>query len=299
MFFEHRVFWLPKDVNEPHGYEDAFEADGQRGIAAICDGVSTSLFSGRWAALLAKGLVADPPNIADAQLLADWLKRYREAWSASIDESTLAWHQKPKLLDGAASTLLWVELSPTGPDDGVPRPYRLQAFAIGDCCLFHIRGGQVLQTFPIDSSNTFDGDPLTLRSVFKRADMVSFQRLVSDCHPGDYLVLATDAVAAWTMRQLEAGVPLEWEALWHLSPADWQQWLTQLRGTNQIRYDDSTLAVLRIGPDTAPRRPIVVDSSESILDKAEGKLRDSWKTIKGSLRKSLRGLSDSKWLRDE
>lgn len=302
MFFEHRVFWLPKDVQQPQGYEDACQADGQRGIAAICDGVSTSLFSGRWAGLLAQGLVADTPNVLDPAALADWLKRYREAWTASIDESTLAWHQKPKLLDGAAATALWVALSPTGPDDGIPRPFTFQAFAVGDCCLFHVRGGNVLQTFPIEASASFEADPQTLRSVFKRADNVAFQRLASDCHPGDYLVLGTDAIAAWTLRQLEAGLPLDWDSLWNLPAESWQQWLMELRAGGQIRYDDSTLLILRIDPAHALRRPIVVETeteSESLRDKAEGKLRDSWKNLKGTLRKGLRGLSDSKWLREE
>ena len=39
MIFEHRAFWLPKDVQEPKAYEDAFQVDGERGMAAVCDGV--------------------------------------------------------------------------------------------------------------------------------------------------------------------------------------------------------------------------------------------------------------------
>lgn len=305
MFFEHREFHLPKDVQAPDAYEDAMAADGDRGIAAVCDGVASTLFSGRWADLLAQGVIAEPPDIDDAAAWDAWLKRRREAWTASIDDSTLAWHQKPKLLDGAGSTLLWVQLSRSGPDDGIPRPFRMQAFAIGDCCLFHVRGGQILQSFPIEESRVFENDPQTLRSVFKRADAVSFQRLESDCHPGDYLVLATDAIAAWTMRQLEAGGEINWDAYWVASLDDWQRWLIELREANQIRYDDSTLLLLRVvgGETHASARPPAESGRDpvegSALDKAGDTVRQSWKSLRSSLRKGLRELSESKWLRDD
>ena len=54
MLFEHRAFWLPKDVQNAQAYEDAFDVDCVRGLAAVCDGVSSTIFAGRWAAILAK-----------------------------------------------------------------------------------------------------------------------------------------------------------------------------------------------------------------------------------------------------
>jgi hypothetical protein len=130
MLFSHRTFWLPKDIQEPNGYEDAFEVDEIRGRAAICDGVSTSLFSGRWASILAKAAVSDPPDIYDRTALDEWLRRHREIWATAIDEQSLAWHQKPKLLDGAGSTLLWVEVTGSDAPGGVSRPRRLRCYSI-------------------------------------------------------------------------------------------------------------------------------------------------------------------------
>ena len=69
----------------------------------------------------------------------------------------------------------------------------------------------------------------------------------TQCRPGDLLVLCTDAVAGWTMRQLEAGATLDWNAYWKMSLEQWQQWLIGLRQQNQIRYDDSTAVLLRLG----------------------------------------------------
>lgn len=298
MLIEHRAFWLPKDIQNAHAYEDAFDVDCVRGLAAVCDGVSSTIFAGRWAAILAKAVVADPPDVSDHDSLEAWLKRTREAWSQAIDESTLAWHQKPKMLDGAGTTLLWIELSMLEAADGIAKPYQLRAYSIGDCCLFHIRKGRLLQTFPIQDSSRFDDNPQVIRSVSKRGDKASFEAMETQCNPGDLLVLATDAVAGWTMRQLEAGATIDWNAYWNTSLEQWQQWLIGLRQQNQIRYDDSTAVLLWVGGETPSIRPVIQKQEDKLLDTAEVKLRDAMKSLKGSLRKGLRELAESKWLKE-
>ncbi len=299
MFFEHRTFWLPKDIQQPQGYEDAFELDPAGGKAAICDGVASSLFAGRWAAILAQAAVKQTPQVRDPQQMEDWLRQQRERWSASIDESGLAWHQKPKLLEGASSTLLWIELSGKDAPDGTPRPRRLRCYALGDCCLFHIRRGLVLQTFPIEESARFDDHPQVLRSVYKRADTVAFEAFETPCHPGDLLVLCSDAVACWTLRQLEAGGTVDWEAYWQLSSSDWQQWILQLRQDHQIRYDDSTVLVLRVSGRQPRSSGKSASPGEKLREKAETSMRGALESLKGSMRRGLKGLADSKWLNED
>lgn len=298
MLFEHRAFWLPKDVQNPNAYEDAFDADAVRGMAAVCDGVSSTIFAGRWAAILAKAVVAEPPDVSSHELLDVWLKRTREIWSHSVDETALAWHQKPKMLDGAGTTLLWIELATEESSDGIARPYQLRAYSIGDCCLFHVRHGQVLQTFPIQDSARFETNPQVIRSVFKRGDVVELEAMETQCRPGDLLALCTDAVAGWTMRQLEAGATLDWNAYWDMSLEQWQQWVIGLRQQNQIRYDDSTAVLLRLGGEAPAIRVVDREREESLLDTAETKWKDAIGSLKGSLRKGLRELSESKWLKD-
>jgi len=298
MLFEHRAFWLPKDVQNAQAYEDAFDVDGVRGLAAVCDGVSSTIFAGRWAAILAKTVVADPPDIHDQGVLDSWLKRTRDAWSQAIDETSLAWHQKPKMLDGAGTTLLWIELSMLEAPSGVAKPYQLRAYSIGDCCLFHVRNGHVLQSFPIQDSSRFEDNPQVIRSVAKRGESVAFEAMETLCNPGDLLVLATDAVAGWTMRQLEAGAVIDWTAYWNTPLEQWQQWLLGLRQQNQIRYDDSTVVLLWVGGEMPSIRPIAVKEDDRLLDTAEVKLRDAMKSLKGSLRKGLRELAESKWLKE-
>ncbi len=186
MFFQHRTFRLAKDASQPQADQDAMAVDPIRGIAAIADGVSSTLFAGRWAQLLAEAVVAEPPRLDDPQSLPRWIGPLREVWEEGVDEDSLAWHQKPKLRDGAASTLLWIELDPA--NSKVDQQHRLRAFAMGDCCLFHVHQGQVVRAFPLEDSRRFDIDPDVLRSRPSTGDLsLAFDTLTDNCERVTFL----------------------------------------------------------------------------------------------------------------
>src|SRR5579884_796018 len=129
MRFESRTFWLSKDADEPNQYQDAFELDAELGRAAIADGVSSAIFSGPWAHLLTLAAVADPPPLEDTTAFQTWIGDKRAAWLNSIDTSKLTWYQRPKMADGAMTTLLWLELAPTETnDEGRATRYQLNAY---------------------------------------------------------------------------------------------------------------------------------------------------------------------------
>ncbi|MCE9553169.1 MAG: protein phosphatase 2C domain-containing protein [Planctomycetes bacterium] len=246
MYFEQRTFTVAKDASKPLENQDALACDPARGIAALADGATSSLQSGRWARLLVEGVVAGPPDIAEAATFPAWLAARREAWQSGLDEKALAWHQKARLADGAFSTLLWIELATA--ENGA---LAMRGFALGDSCLLHIRGGKVLRSFPIEESRLFGTEPVLLGSAPRQsAESLAFDTLDDTCESGDLLVLATDAVAAWALTQLEAGRPLGLESLWDMADEDFARWITRLRDQQQIRYDDSTVVLLRmIAPD--------------------------------------------------
>jgi hypothetical protein len=248
MLFQYRTFWLPKDIQNPDEYQDACRVDAARGIAAIADGVTSSLFSAGWARILTRAVVTDPPNVFDTGSLHPWLAQQRQTWSASIDPDSLAWYQKAKLRSGAFATLLWVELSPTGPSQShAAGSILLRGYAIGDCCLFHVRDGRVLRVFPIEDSKLFDADPQVIGSVATRRERaLQFHTLEDTCRIGDLLVLTSDALAVWALAQLEAGRSPFWESFWDLSDDAWRQKVFDLRAARQVRYDDSTLVLLRL-----------------------------------------------------
>jgi hypothetical protein len=243
-----RLFTLAKDPEQPGAFQDACCIDTEHHMAAIADGVSSALFSGPWAAILAEAVVADCPNPTEAEAFAAWLARQRERWAASVDTSGLSWFQKAKLPMGAFSTLLFTRVcqiddAPAGAFGG----FRLVAFALGDSCLFQVRGGELVRSFPLETAEQFETDPIVLGSVdLKRDHLLQFAFLDEMCYAGDELILCTDAVAEWAVRCYASGEPPVWSDFWGMSEDDWRSGVVWLRQERQMRIDDSTMLMLRV-----------------------------------------------------
>jgi len=243
--FESRVLTLAKDADYPEENQDVIRVDEERGTAAIADGVSSSIFARQWARILVEAALSGLPDPDDREALARWLAEHRAAWSRQIDVSRLAWFQRPKLREGAFSTLLCVRL--VAPGEGPERGWRLQSLAVGDSCLFLVRDGTVLRKFPIQASAELESDPVVLGSVdLNRDERLSFHRLDEPCQAGDLVVLCTDAVADWALRLEESGSPPSWQAYWDKPESAWQEEILAMRAERQIRCDDATLGLLRI-----------------------------------------------------
>ena len=56
--------------------------------------------------------------------------------------------------------------------------------------------------------------------------------------------------------------------------------------------------MLWVGGELPSIRPVAQKQEDNLLDTAEVKLRDAMKSLKGSLRKGLRELAESKWLKE-
>jgi serine/threonine protein phosphatase PrpC len=248
MRFESQTFWLPKDLGYPDEYQDAFDLDCQRGIAVIADGVSSAIFSGLWARLVTAATCAQPPDLEHPEQFHSWLQELRQSWRSQIDVSQLAFYQRPKLVDGAMTTLLWMTLSPQVDQQGEPTGnYNLQAFAVGDCVLFQVREGQLLQAFPLTNAAEFDLSPAVVGSVDRKRDhLLEFKMIEYECQPDDLLVLCTDAIGLWAIGRSEAGEPVDWERYWGLSQAEWAADVAAQRNAFVMRHDDSTLMLLRV-----------------------------------------------------
>jgi len=269
-----RTFQLAKDPEHPQECQDAFQIDAERGIAAVADGVASAIFSGPWARLLTEAVVAEPPDPLNAASFAPWLQAQRQRWSQGIDTSGLAWFQKAKLPLGAFSTLLWVQVLPLEQqDEGAFGAMRLQAFAIGDSCLFQLRAGELVRSFPIQQASEFEADPIVLGSVdLKRDQHMQFLTLDERCYEDDLLVLCTDAIAAWALQLQEAGDEPPWDAFWNMTDEEWAAEVNDLRQQGVMRYDDATLMLLRVtrqAVETAEPEPAPAGSEAAQVVRAE------------------------------
>ena len=248
-----QIWHVAKDTAFAAEYEDA--AQVQDGRAAIADGVSTAIFSGRWARILTKRAVEAPPDISQSDGWIKWLVEPRRLWLDDIDFPRMPVHQKNKLrqVGGSFSTLCWIEFYSLPRSDGEGSTCHLRSFALGDSCLLHIRSGELLKSFPLTTSSEFDLDPDSICSVATSRD--ERQPLATtdfECLEGDRIVLVTDAIAKWMLLGVENGDRAPWEELWSLDEANWIVAIERLRDANIMKRDDTTMVVLQVGDEIPP-----------------------------------------------
>jgi hypothetical protein len=232
-----QVFWLPKRGNAPEEYEDAFASDPALGRYAVADGATESSFAREWAKLLVDEFV----KAGDGWLarLPDLQKR----WLAGLPPGPYPWYAEAKVREGAFATFLGLTVG-SSPDDS---HCHWQAVAVGDACLFHTRGDELLAAFPLDRSEAFTSMPRLLGSRTAAASdrEKHVVRRQGKAQPGDRLWLMTDALAHCCLRDHEQG-RRPWpqaESLLAVPEADprFAGWIEGLRDARRLRNDDVTL----------------------------------------------------------
>jgi len=233
-----RTYAVPKEDEQAEDYEDASAVSGERWPvrAAAADGATESVYAGRWASLLAEGLVkvgATPGALAEA--LPDWQAR----WRVSVDPPDDApWYVEAKAREGAHAALLGLEIEKDG---------RWRAVAVGDCGLVHVRNTDRIEAWPTADPDAFTNRPALLPSHPHGAAPAP-EATTGTWQPGDTFLLATDAVAAWLLRTDPA-------ALLPASENTFRTAVREARADGALRSDDATLVVLNMrAPDPSNPR---------------------------------------------
>lgn len=225
---------VAKRGNRPGENEDATAAapDGLR--FAACDGATEGWESGPWAARLAAAFVAGPPEPAD---FPDWLAGARD-WAPDALEGAQPWYVAEKREQGSFATLLGLELRRSR--DG----WAWRAVAVGDSCLFHLRGEELVLAFPLESAEAFGYRPALVPSAPGRCPEPEWG--AGRANPGDFLLLATDAAAArlFDPDARAAAAKAVRAALAARDPAALADWC---RGMQEFANDDVTVIAVRLG----------------------------------------------------
>jgi hypothetical protein len=231
---------LPKEGQEPESCEDRFAVrltSASASRAAVADGASESLFAGQWADLLANSYCDAPgPGVALPQL-----EPLRRRWHTQAAAVSLPWHAEAKRARGAAAALLGVMFHP--PDE---HGCRWEAVAVGDTCLFLVRGGvRLLVSFPVTRSDGFVGLPRLLQTDCSPGAIdLDPHRAQGQIHEGDDLYLVSDALGAWFLNEVEQGrEPWRWFAGLR-DTETFADRIRQLRTGGRLRDDDVTLVHL-------------------------------------------------------
>jgi hypothetical protein len=247
----HTSFHLEKAGNSPEEYEDAYWPPGRAGQwrgrkcrYAVADGATEASFSGLWAKLLVeaygRGEIKDPTD-------PHTLEPLQQRWTAEARGRPLPWYAEEKALQGAYASLLGLQV--ISPETNSPGKW--EAIAVGDSCLFHIRGMEMMEAFPLKAASDFTNRPHLIASTHAgNADLQQCVTLTSGTwEPDDVFFLITDALACCLLKAVEAGEQ-RWEDLRDLGTEDqrlaFEEWIGTLLRAGDLRNDDVTL--LRIEP---------------------------------------------------
>jgi hypothetical protein len=193
--------------------------------------------------------------------MAAWLEPLQQEWRRTIGYDAIArdWIRGPKVRSvGGQATLLLTEIEPVSDEADLDRPveeYKLVVHALGDCCLFVIRDGEKVLSFPMTDAEGYAAGPHALSSIAKNVPYAErFLHLEDRCRPGDLLVACTDAIGLWAMQEYEAGNAVDWMRYWQ-DDAAWQADIVALRAKgpndpgNRMRVDDCTLLLMQVIPE--------------------------------------------------
>lgn len=253
MRIELQALGVQKAGNAPSENEDAWAPEQSSAFegallrVAVADGATESLFSGSWARLLARAFVDGRLEAPSA--LVQILPVLQRQWHEDAGSRELPWYAQEKLLEGAFATLLGVRLEDSRERDAVAT---WTALAVGDSCLFQVRGDRLLRSFPLESAASFGSRPfLVSTSAGQNARVAEAARSEAGAvHAGDVLLLMTDALAHWFLSEHERG-GMPWLALPSGTTEDlpraFSHFVDGLRADKAIRNDDVTLLRLTVG----------------------------------------------------
>jgi hypothetical protein len=257
------AFCAPKSGSTAAEYEDAYWLRGEGEHVrrshryAIADGATESSLAGDWARLLVHTF-----GQSSHLRLSGAVMRARATWPRHLQDyvalreqkgAPLQWYEEPKLQRGAFATLLTLDLLDRPAADALATertrteisvgPWH--AAAVGDSCLFQVRGDVLVNAFPITDSASFGCAPPLIPTSALRASVLrkNIRTAVGTWLLDDSFYLGTDAISSWFLQAYESGGK-PWEQLRDLGTQDaddFASFVRELRSQGRLRNDDVTL----------------------------------------------------------
>ena len=245
-WFETATFSCVKAGNDPRQYEDYAASSSNRGVAArpgrfaVADGATVSAFAKEWAMALAEAFVSSKGT---ERRSAGWLARAQRRWAAQVGSQPLPWNVAAKVEQGAYAALAGLHLCRRLPGR---QQGTYTMLAVGDACLFHVRGNTLRRAFPLTRPDLFGSTPQLLCSVsHPEKPTPRLQRVSGVWQPGDHFLLMSDAIAAWFLQETaDCRQPWRWfERASHLAqePDAFPTYIEDLRKAKRLKNDDVTV----------------------------------------------------------
>ncbi|HEV2705907.1 MAG TPA: protein phosphatase 2C domain-containing protein [Pyrinomonadaceae bacterium] len=247
MVLRARVYALHKAGNAATEYEDAYDFGWSPATSApvfrcaVADGATEASFSALWATKLVRAYCNG--TLSSSASLATALQGLQEEWLAQVGSSpSVQWYVEEKLRHGAFSSLVGLTLERgAGLGGGA-----WQAVAVGDSCLFQLRGDELLVRFPLARADEFNNRPFLLSSnpAGNGALIENTNTFGGDWRAGDIFYLMTDALAQWFLQEYERG-ERPWHTLARMEDDGREEafadFVSARRAAQTLRNDDVTM----------------------------------------------------------
>lgn len=170
--------------------------------------------------------------------------QWQRKTQARFRGQALSWYVDAKLKQGAASTLLGLELRANEPEQPT---CSWRVMAVGDSCLAHVRQDRLLEFFPLVRAEDFTNHPALLSTRVDWVEGLDVKTREGEAIAGDSFYLMTDALAKWFLKEAEKEEK-PWEVLrgfetYPEGPA-FSEWVCEMRQADAM--DDDDVTVLRL-----------------------------------------------------
>jgi hypothetical protein len=229
---------LPKLGHDASECEDAIAVDIHTARFAVTDGATEAFHAQQWARNLAAHWVQNEATLT-LEEFRKWVSVEGRELHDSWNGLTMSWYSEEKARTGSFAAFVGVEL------DLKVDTASWKAIALGDTCLLHCRGTELLKSLPLTRSESFNSAPVLVASNSALHEN-TMQSVVIDSgifESGDVLLLASDAMAAWCLQRFENG-DFDPHFLSGKDHFGLRRFFDDERQAGRIRNDD--LAIVRI-----------------------------------------------------
>ena len=168
--------------------EDAIGINEGLSRFAVADGATEAFDAKSWANRLVTSWIN-----ADVVDFEKWLEEQGRLQHESWNGLKLSWYAEEKSALGSFAAFVGVQI------ESVDDKLRLRAVALGDSCLIHQRGDEILLSLPLSDANDFTSTPALAPSSSALLEKALPNVVTNEnwLERGDVIWLLSDAVSAW------------------------------------------------------------------------------------------------------
>ncbi len=227
---------VPKEIDFPQSNADCLNI--KKNSVTLSDGASMSYDSKAWATILVNNFGLNGRGIS-----RKWLDICRAKYNLKYNYDSMNWLKQAAYEKGSHATFLSLKM----------KNDIIEITAIGDTVVFILEASELLRSFPIDNSISFNRTPelfstnhiaqglFTKSGRLKTTAKIKYSLNKTVPSVG---ILMTDALAEWALKSVESGSN-EWKKMLGMNcDNQFYEFIIGLRNDGKINIDDTTIIIV-------------------------------------------------------